>query len=291
MPAGQVVLIVGASTGIGKALAEHCLSLGYKVMISGRSVDKLRAQKENLQGKYPHAKDHFEYQPADVVNKVQMRALWDKTLERFGTCDHLILNAWSSANPDPSKASWWEMVDAELDFWEQDINTGLIGQMQIMRYALTYWRKHNIPGNIIWTGSGVAFPGVVRPSYVYATIKMAMMRLAEVFDASVRSKAYSGPRIRMNVVAPGTVYIEKRAATVEEATRLMDPAKLNAGGGWVPMPVLLNAYIVCMEDITVSGKTLLVAGDKGNVRVYEPNLRNPLFPKAMLKGNGAPAKM
>ncbi|KAJ3326444.1 hypothetical protein HDU93_002437 [Gonapodya sp. JEL0774] len=256
MPAGQVVLIVGASTGIGKALADFLISLGYKVMVSGRSTDKLAAQKELLGTKYPYAKENFEYTSADVLSKDDMRNLWDKTW-------HLILNAWSSANPNPAKASWWEMVDEDLDYWETDINTGLIGQMRIMNYgecgrtdeilhsvvtptklyrtALTHWRRHHHPGSIIWTGSGVGFPGVVRPHYVYATVKMAMMRMADVFDGSVRSKAYKGPRIRMNVVAPGTVYIEKRASTIEEATKLMGEEKLKAGGGWVPMPVLLNA--------------------------------------------------
>lgn len=116
--------------------------------------------------------------------------------------------------------------------------------MVIMRFALTYWRKHNIPGNIIWTGSGVAFPGVLRTTYIYPVVKMAMMKMAEVFDLSVRSPAYSGPKIRMNVVAPGIVYIEKRGATLEEATKAYGgPERLKRGGGWTPINVLLDAWV------------------------------------------------
>lgn len=163
-------------------------------------------------------------------------------LERFGRVDHLVLNAWGSANPTPEKSAWWDMVDAEQDYWEDDIYTGFTGQMVIMRFALTYWRKNNIEGNIIWTGSGVAFPGVVRTTYVYPVVKMAMIKMAEVMALSQEKGGYKGPLIRMNVVAPGIVYIEKRGETLEEATKQYGGAeRLKRGGGWTPMNVLLDA--------------------------------------------------
>ncbi|KAI9024557.1 hypothetical protein DFJ74DRAFT_705296 [Hyaloraphidium curvatum] len=280
MAPGDVVLIVGASTGIGKALSERCALNGYKVMMASRSLDKGLQNKADLIAKCGAGSENLiEFCKADVAERADMKRLWDETIARFGTCHHLILNAWSSANPEPEKGGhWWDMVDAEQDYWEKDIYTGLTGQMVIMRYALTHWRRQNMEGNIIWTGSGVAFPGVTRTNYIYPVVKMAMIKMAEVFDLSVRSPGYKGPKIRMNVVAPGIVYIESRGPTLEEATRRYGGAeRLKRGGGWTPMNVLLDAYIFLMENKDISGQTLQVAGERGNVRIYKPNTRHPVF--------------
>jgi hypothetical protein len=73
---------------------------------------------------------------------------------------------------------------------------------------------------------------------------MAMVKMAEVFDLSMKSPLYKGPKIRMNCVLPGIVMIESRGATLEEATEKYGGAeRLKRGGGWTPMNVLLDTWV------------------------------------------------
>lgn len=116
-----VVIIVGASTGIGKQLSERLATRGYCVQMASRSLDKGLANKAALIEKCgPGSENRIDFCQADVSQRSDMKRLWETTLNTFGRCDHLVLNAWSSANPEPEGGGndhWWVMADKEQDYW------------------------------------------------------------------------------------------------------------------------------------------------------------------------------
>lgn len=87
--AGQRVLITGASSGIGRALAVEAAAAGMRVAITARSADKLREVADALaaQGREVLA------EPADVTNPADRRRVLDAVVGRFGGLDVLINNA------------------------------------------------------------------------------------------------------------------------------------------------------------------------------------------------------
>lgn len=80
----KVVVVTGASKGLGKALAERLAKEGCKVVVSARSEDKLNEVASNIHG-YPFA--------ADVKNEGQMIALADAAANKFGRIDVWVNNA------------------------------------------------------------------------------------------------------------------------------------------------------------------------------------------------------
>jgi NAD(P)-dependent dehydrogenase (short-subunit alcohol dehydrogenase family) len=77
---GKVVIIVGASTGIGKQLSERLATSGYGVVMASRSLDKGLKNKADLIAKCgPGSEKRIEFVQTDVADRGQMKNLWDTT--------------------------------------------------------------------------------------------------------------------------------------------------------------------------------------------------------------------
>jgi meso-butanediol dehydrogenase/(S,S)-butanediol dehydrogenase/diacetyl reductase len=83
----SVVLVTGAGTGIGQAIARAFLDAGATVVITGRRVERLR---ETLEG---HPAERAVALPADVSDGAQVRSLVEDILGRFGRIDVVVSNA------------------------------------------------------------------------------------------------------------------------------------------------------------------------------------------------------
>jgi short-subunit dehydrogenase len=103
MPAGEVAIVTGASSGIGAATARELARRGAVVVLAARRVDALEAQAEAIR----EAGGRALVIPTDVSDRDQLMDLADLTLARFGRVDVLVNNAgvsWSrplaSTRPD-----------------------------------------------------------------------------------------------------------------------------------------------------------------------------------------------
>lgn len=86
---GKSVVVTGASSGIGEALARHFAELGANVVLGARSAEKLEAVAAEIRAKGGHAVGCA----VDVVCEEECKALIDTAVREFGGVDVLICNA------------------------------------------------------------------------------------------------------------------------------------------------------------------------------------------------------
>ncbi len=110
---GKIVLVTGAGSGIGRAVALAFLAQGDSVVLAGRREAALAETAE-----IADARERALIHPADVADEAQVTALFDAAIARFGRLDVLFNNAGRGAPPVPledlSVAAWRAVVDVNL---------------------------------------------------------------------------------------------------------------------------------------------------------------------------------
>jgi len=141
---GKVVVITGASSGIGYELAKQLSAYKPKLVLAARTTDKLESlKKECLQA----GAEDVLLVSTDVSKRDQCKRLIDQTVEKFQTINVLFLNAGVAQACQVSK-----ITDPEV--MEQIIRTNYFGAVDTAFYALPYLRKEN--GHIAVTSSVVS---------------------------------------------------------------------------------------------------------------------------------------
>lgn len=118
----KVVVITGASSGIGRALAKECAAMGAKLSLAARRTDLLEALKAEL----PNTE--ILITPTDVSKEDDCRILIDQTIQHFGQIDVLINNAGISMR------ALFEEVDLKVIRQLMDVN--FYGTVYCSKYAL-----------------------------------------------------------------------------------------------------------------------------------------------------------
>ncbi len=239
--AGQVVLVTGGGTGIGKAIAVLFARLGAAVMICGRRPEPLQETLALLQALGADA----DAQAMTIRDPDQVQALIAHTWQRFGRLDALINNAGGQfAQPamDMSPRGWAAVVDTNLN-----------GTWHVTQAAGCAWREHNHPGNVvsIVLDNFRGMPSIAHSSAARA----AVMNLARTLAVE-----WAPHRIRINCVAPGA--IESSGFSQYPAERLNQFYNSN------PMRTLGDvhdvaeacAYLASPAAKFVTGETLVVDG-------------------------------
>src|SRR5476651_695547 len=117
---GRRILITGASSGIGKALAQQLAPLGAKLILAARSEDKLKALADSLPGAVAV--------PADITNDADRQRLFDRAVEVFGGLDILINNA--------GIASWAHFADSTEAILRQIMEVNFFAPAELIRKAI-----------------------------------------------------------------------------------------------------------------------------------------------------------
>ena len=135
--AGQTVLVTGAGTGIGKAIAVLFARLGASLMICGRRPEPL----EETLGLLRELGADADAQAMTIRDPQQVEALIAHTWQRFGRLDVLINNAGGQfAQP---------AMDLSPRGWNAVVDTNLNGTWYVTQAAARAWREHDVPGNVI----------------------------------------------------------------------------------------------------------------------------------------------
>ncbi len=161
---GKVVIITGASSGIGKALVQKLAIKGATVVMAARSLDKLRELEKEISGKG----DTLAVK-ADVSREEDCRKIMDAAVEKFGRIDVLINNAGISMRS--------LFIDTELEVIRKLMDVNFWGTVTCTKYALPHLLKTK--GSVVGVSSIAGFKGL--PGRVgYSSSKFAMHGFLDV---------------------------------------------------------------------------------------------------------------
>lgn len=185
----RVVLITGASTGIGAAVARAFGAAGATVVVHyNQSEDAAQAVAQDIEA---HGGTALLAR-ADVTDAQQLRALVEQTMQQFGRIDILINNAGSLILRQPVA----EMPD---ETYRQIIDVNLTSVFHLCRLVIPIMQRQG-SGNIINVTSIAGRNGGGGGSIVYATSKGAV----STFTRGL-AKEVVGSNIRVNAVSPGII--------------------------------------------------------------------------------------
>ena len=136
--AGKVVLVSGAGSGIGKAIAFLFARLGATLAICGRKADKLEDCAEKLRAL--SGREVFTY-PMTIRDPEQVDAMLSAVWERLGGVDVLVNNAGGQFAA--------HAMDFNVKGWNAVIDTNLNGSWYMMQGAARRWVAQGRPGNIV----------------------------------------------------------------------------------------------------------------------------------------------
>jgi NADP-dependent 3-hydroxy acid dehydrogenase YdfG len=188
MPDDRVLLITGASTGIGAATARHAAEAGWKLVLSARSEDKLRALADELGGD-----DTAVAQRADVSSWDDQEALTKAALDAFGRIDAVFANAGFGA-----KRGFLEETPEQ---WRSMVETNVLGVAYSIRATLPHLKERGT-GHYVLTSSVAGRRAL--PGSLYAATKHAVGAIGEGLRQELRGDD-STRNIRVTLIEPGMV--------------------------------------------------------------------------------------
>ncbi|HUR95607.1 MAG TPA: SDR family oxidoreductase [Gemmatimonadales bacterium] len=186
---GKVVVITGASSGLGEATARHLCRQGAVVVLGARRLGRLKDLAEEL----TRGGGTALAVAADVTDREQVRRLVGAAVEGHGRIDVLINNAGLMPQSPLERL--------KIDEWDRMIDVNLKGVLYGIAAALPHMKARRA-GHII-NVSSVAGHKVRAGSAVYAATKHAVLALSEGLRQEV--KPYG---IRTTVISPGVVASE-----------------------------------------------------------------------------------
>lgn len=183
----KVIVIVGASSGLGEALARRLQKDGAKLVLGARRLDRLVKLAEELK------LDKDTVLKTDVTDPKQVQALVDRAVSHYGKIDVMVNNAGLMPHS--------LLERRKFDDWNAMIDVNLKGVLYGIAAALPYMKEQK-SGHIINTSSVAGHK--VRPgSAVYAATKTAVRVISEGLRQEV--KPYN---IRTTIISPGAVTSE-----------------------------------------------------------------------------------
>ena len=178
-----VLLITGASSGIGAASARLLAAEGWRLILAARSIDRLEELAEEFGGP-----DHAVAVEYDVTEWPDQQAAVTVALEHYGRLDA----AWANAGFGAQRGFLAETVE----HWHDMVLTNVLGAALTIRAALPALK--DAKGHLLLTGSVAGRRAL--PGSLYSATKHAVHAMGE----SVRQEL-DGTGVRVTVIAPGMV--------------------------------------------------------------------------------------
>lgn len=187
----KIILITGATSGFGKAIAEKFATRGWNCIVTGRRKERLDALSENL-------REQYSIQVLPLVFDVQEREAVFEAINNlpaeWQTIDILVNNAGLALGRD-------SFENADLNDWETMIDTNVKGVMYVTKAVLPYMVKRK-KGHIINMGS-VAGKLVYKEGNGYCASKHALDALSKAMRIDLLPQ-----RIKVTAIHPGAAETE-----------------------------------------------------------------------------------
>ncbi|OTP67840.1 SDR family oxidoreductase [Caballeronia sordidicola] len=196
---GKVVVITGASSGIGEATALLLAERGAKLVLGSRRLNRLEA----IATRIKNAGGDAIYAPTDVKRNADVSALVALACKRHGQLDVLVNNAGiGPISP---------LDDLRVEEWEEMIDINIKGVLYGIAAALPVFRKQGF-GHFINIASTAGHKTVANQS-VYSATKFAVRAISE----GLRQEA--GEHLRVTIISPGFVQTEFVDAIADQHLR------------------------------------------------------------------------
>lgn len=239
--ADKYALVIGGTSGIGLAIARGYLDAGARVIVAGRSADKLERALAELA---PHG-EVSGYQ-ADVSDPSGLRGLVGITLAHQGRID-LLVNCQGITLLKPAEeftAADWDLII------DTDLKSVFFACTEVGRHMLGRGR-----GAIVNIASLAAHRGWPR-SALYAMAKAGVLSLTRTLAAE-----WAGRGVRVNAISPGFFMTELNRDKMSAERKLLALARTPAGRfGEVDELVGAAIYLASVAAAFVNGETIVVDG-------------------------------
>ena len=187
----KIILITGASSGIGESCARLCAKQGARLILCARRVERLEKLAKELSQKYN--KDHYVL-PLDVCDYAQVKALLGSLPSSWQDVEILINNAGLALDTLP-------LQEGIEEHWDIMIDTNIKGLLYVSRWIIPSMIKRGC-GHVVNIGS-IAGHDCYPNGNVYSATKHAVNALSK----SMRLDMFGTP-VRVTEIAPGQVKTE-----------------------------------------------------------------------------------
>lgn len=242
----EVVLITGASNGIGRGLAYEYANAGAYVIL----VDMDQKGGKELEEELNHTEQKSIFIACDVRNPNEVKTLFDKVHDTVGTITILINNAGVS--------KFSNLFDLTIDNWDDIINTNLRSVFLFSKLAASIWKESNVDGRIVNIASTRAFMSEPN-SEAYAASKGGIVALTHALAISLGDY-----HIRVNAISPGWIQ------NIDyDQLREIDHSQHPAGRVGFPKDIAKACfYLTDSKNDFVTGTNLIVDGGMTQKMIY-----------------------
>ncbi|EHN63434.1 SDR family oxidoreductase [Comamonas testosteroni] len=251
--AGQVVVVTGSGSGIGRCVAHELASLGATVALVGRNQDKLAAVQAELQ-QVGVPEDRVSWHRADIRDEAAVKALVAEVLARHGRIDALVNNAGGQYIAP--------LASIGAKGWQAVLDTNLTGGFLMARECFVqHMAEHggsivNMVADMWGSMPGMGHSGAARAG---------MVSLTETAAAEWASHG-----VRVNAIAPGYIASSGMDQYPPEAAAMLRKMPATVPAGRFGNEAEVSASIVFLLSPAasfISGTVLRVDGARPQVRM------------------------
>lgn len=233
---GKIAVVTGASSGLGKAIAEMFIAEGARVVFSDINL-------------YPNTlSENGRFFKADTSSSKEVEALINYTVEQFGSLDIMVNNAGVGLTG--------ELSDLSDEVWNKVISVNLNGVFYGLRSASAYMKVNNVKGSIINIASILGQVGF-RAAGAYCASKGGVNQLSRTAALELAPLG-----IRVNSIAPGFIKTNMTKGIQDNAAALAGiNSAIPMGQMGDPEDIACAAvYLASDESKYATGSVLYVDG-------------------------------
>jgi NAD(P)-dependent dehydrogenase (short-subunit alcohol dehydrogenase family) len=231
---GKVVVVTGATGGLGPAVVRALLDAGASVAATGRRQDALDRLMQA-----PGAGDRLDGRPVDLTDEGQVTAFMAWVADRFGGIDGLAAVAGGFAGGTP-------VHETPLEVWRSQQETNLTSAFLSLKAVAPHLVRRG-GGSIVAVASRPALRGAPSTA-AYSVAKSGVLRLVEAMAEELKQQ-----NVSVNAILPSTIdTLDNRAASPKtDYSNWVKPEEIAAVIRWLLGP---EARIISGAAIPVYGR-------------------------------------
>jgi len=242
--AGKVVLITGASAGLGRVAAELFAREGARVVVADRDDGSAVVESIGMAG------GEASYVATDVADDDSVRSAVEHAVARFGGLHVLYNNAGISPADDDGPENTSD------DTWQQVLDVNVMGIARCCRHGIPALLSSG-GGSIVNVASFVAHMGAATPQIAYTASKGAVVAMTREI-----ATIYARRGIRANALCPGPVLTPLLAKFLsDDARRQRRLVHIPLGRFGEPIEVAYGALFLASDESSfMTGQSLIIDG-------------------------------